>query len=153
MLEYLNYDPESACTIASNVKAERQLGASWRRPTEEELEELAIYFAKKEIEAALEDMGEELDEAELAIAVNKRELELVEQRRSLTMVQDLVKINVQIFYMYDFIIRAVEKTGTLIFDDGLCIMIKKDGELEVHGSTEFRLDLLAADEKFQNKLK
>ena len=153
MLEYLNYEPEPAGNIASNVEAERHLGASWRRPTEEELEELAIYFAKREVKAVLEDMGEVLDEAELTIAVNRRELELVEQTRSLTMVQDLVKINVQIFYMYDFIIKAAEISGTLVFDDGLCIMIKKDGELELHGPTECRLDLLAGDEKFQNKLK
>jgi len=127
--------------IASLTEAEIYTGVLWRRPTQEELEELASYFAKEEINGNIKFFGEDLDEVEKMIAVNERTLKIIEELQSLTMVQDLVKLDVQIFYTYFFMISVTKITHTLSFEDGMCKMIKKDGELQSHLPGDIMFDL------------
>jgi len=140
-MEHSDEKPESINYIVSLAEAEIYTGALWRKPTPEELEELATFFANEEIDGEIRVFGEEFDTVEKLIAVDKRTLEIMEELQSLTMVQDLVKLNVQVFYTYFFLISATETTHTLSFEDGMCKMIKKDGELKSYLPGDIMFDL------------
>lgn len=120
---------ERVDVIMSQLEAEDFAGAIWRKPTAEELDELAQYFAEDDIRGEIDFFGLEVDPIEYIILLNKEKENQIKELLPLTKVMDLVKIDVQIFYTYSFHISITSVTNQLFFEDNLSKMYKKDGKM------------------------
>lgn len=121
---------ENSEVIMSNLEAENFAGAIWRKPTVEELYELAHFFAEDFIRAEIDFRGLELNEIEYIIHLNKEREKVLKELQPLTTVMDLVKIDVQIFYSYSFHVSITSVTNQLSFEDNVHRMYKQNGILK-----------------------
>lgn len=113
--------------IMSDQEAEQFSGAIWRKPTEAELDELAHYFAEDFIRSEVDYEGLEMDKIEYLIHLNREKQDLVKELLPLTIVMDMVKMDIQIFYTFSFHISKACVTHQLSFEDGLGRTYKMNG--------------------------
>lgn len=118
--------PEGLNTVLTDLEAEIYVGAKWRTPTNQEIDELAQFFAEDFISGDIM-IGEEMDSIEQLIRINEEKVKLIEELKTLTMVLDLEKIEIQIFHTYSFSIEIGKITNNLTFADGPCRVIKQNG--------------------------
>ncbi|WP_158795550.1 hypothetical protein [Pedobacter sp. L105] len=116
--------------IMSNQEAEQYCGAYWRKPTTEELDELAFFFATDLVNTEMRMKGEEPDSIEYLIELNKEKEKTNDELQALTMVLDLPKLDTQVFYTYSLMFSATQKTNCLSFEEGMCKVLKREGKLK-----------------------
>ncbi|CAM4318877.1 hypothetical protein SAMN06265348_110154 [Pedobacter westerhofensis] len=122
--DHINEEME---VIMSAQDAEKYTGVFWRKPTHEELEDLAEFYAVDEVEAAIRVLGADLDTVEKMLEIDRKKKEILKELTPLAMVQDLVNFDAQIFYTFLFLISAGKKTGQLSFEDGMSRALKYKG--------------------------
>lgn len=116
--------------IMSDQEAERFAGAIWRKPSAEELDELAQHFAEDFVRSEVDIDGREMDNIEYLIHLNREKEDILKELQPLTTVMDMVKLDIQIFYTYSFCISKASVTHQLSIENGLCRVFKKNGVIE-----------------------
>jgi len=118
---------ENMEVILSAQAAENYTGVLWRKPTQEELEDLAMFYAVDEVEGEIRVLGADLDTIEKMLEIERKKKEILEEMTPLAMVQDLKNFDAQIFYTFLFLISAGKKTGQLSFEDGMSRALRYKG--------------------------
>lgn len=122
--------------------AEKYTGAVWRKPTEEELDELAGFYADGDVEADNRLFNQEMDPIEFLMAVKERKEEIILETKDLAMVMDFVNFNVQVFYTFSFFFSAGKTSKTIAFADNMARAVKSKGVFrEVEEMGEFLFDV------------
>lgn len=122
--------------------AEKYTGAIWRKPTEQELDELAGFYADADVEADNRIFNLQMDHIEFSAAVKKRKDEIILETKDLAMVMDFVNFNVQVFYTFSFFFSAGKNSKTIAFTDNMSRAVKSKGVFrEVEEMGEYLFDI------------
>jgi hypothetical protein len=121
--------PRSISIVMDTLEASEYLGAVRRDPTFDELDEIAAYSAEDCIDGEITHFGREADAVERMIAINDMKKEIFKELQPFTFVLDLVKFDIQVFYMFTLSISVTDETKVLYFEDGLSKLLKIDGVL------------------------
>lgn len=139
-MEFHEEEGELGETILNHLEAQQYAGAKWRKPTAEELDEVAQYYAEDAIKGDMILDQEDKDETEFFIAVSREKEIILNEISPLAMVMDLVNIEAKIFYTFNFGIHVGTISHTLSFEDGLCKLLKYNGRFkDVSGLDYFDL--------------
>jgi len=122
--------PETMEILLSGNDAIKFTGPLNRRATDEEIEELALFFATDFINSNIEVLGESFDEAAYLTAVENEKQNLTKELYGTISVMDLVNLDTQIFHVYGFMISRTKKTDKIHLSDGFSRIMKRNGILK-----------------------
>lgn len=133
-----NFDeePDPQEVFLSGEEAETFCGAKWRKPTDAELEELALFIAEDYVRGSARLFEEFEDEAEILIRIQQEKEDTLRSLKNLTMALDFQGLNMCVFYTFMLTFNKGQRTGTLTFEDGLERFLKRDGELKALDSKD-----------------
>ncbi|SEB05384.1 hypothetical protein [Pedobacter hartonius] len=129
--------PETIEILLSGNDAIRFTGPLNRQATDEEIEELALFFATDYISSNIEVLGESFDEITYITAVDKEKQLLIKELYGTISVMDLVNLDLQIFHVYGFMISKAKKTDKIQLSDGFSRIMKRNGILKELNDDDF----------------
>lgn len=133
--------PERLTVLLHCDKAEKFVGVVWRKATEEEMDELTEYYAQDDLQGEKNFFGEELDDVEELIKLQKIKAEIYQEMAGMTMVQDFKNYNAQIFYSFSFQVNQGEYTLRCWLTDGMTRLLKHKGVLKTIEEDDFLFEV------------
>ncbi len=125
-----------------DLEAETYTGAIRRSPTEMELDELALYYASDLINGDINIWEEEMDEMEKIFRIKEEKEQQLKELKNLTGVIDYVRLNIQVFEIYNLTISKNKVNHKLRLNEGKSILIKRNGVLkELYEDKSIVIDL------------